>query len=115
PARTEDDFHRTRRRVHRTELKNGLARRFACQGCRIEVACENIQRFSAAAALIARLALSVFFGDAQDVESHERLSIRHTLPIRSNDQDVFGFVEVAGLDLRNSTVETARRFIRLAK
>ena len=113
PARSEDNFHRAGRRIDGAELQNRLARAFACQRRGIQIAGKNIERTAAAAALITGLTLAVFFGDAHDIQAHQRLKIPDAPAVGGHDQDVLGFIDVTRLNLFDPGIVGSRSLIRL--
>src|SRR4029453_15929269 len=107
PARPEDHFHWPSRRIDSSKLENCLSRAFARDRFRVEIPSEDIESLTAAAPLIPRLTPASLFSDAHDIQPHQRLMIPCSIAVRSDNENVFRFVDVACLYLFNTRVEDA--------
>src|SRR5262249_231875 len=107
PARPEDHFHWPSRRIDGYKLKNCLTRAFARNRLRVEIPRKNIESLTAAAPLIPRLTPAPLFSDAHDIQSHQGLKIPCSVAVRSDNENVFRFVDIACLYLFNARVEDA--------
>src|SRR5438093_2411489 len=113
PARTKNDFHRSRRGINRSKLQDGLSRAFAGESARIEIASEHVQSAPAATTLISRLALTIFLGNTHYVKPDQRLQIPRGTTVGRDNQDVFRLVDITGLDLLDARVIRAGRLVAL--
>ena len=104
PTRAEYDLHGSSRGINSSKLKNSLPGAFPGKGARIQVARKDIQRSTAAAALVSRLALAVFFSDTHHIEPDHRLEIPRRAAVRRHDQDVFCLIDIACLNLFDTCI-----------
>src|SRR5262245_2055567 len=107
PARPEDHFHWPGRRIDGSQLENCLSRAFTRNRFRVEITSKDIESLTAAASLIARLSAATLFSDAHDIQPHQWLKIPCSSAVRSDNENVFRFVDIARLYLFNARVEEA--------
>src|SRR5262249_26112244 len=109
PARPEHHFHRSSRRIDGSQLENCLSRAFARNRFRVEIPSKNIESLTAAAPLVPKLTPAPLFSDAHHIQPHQWLKIPCSVAVRSDDENVFRFVDIARLNLFNARVEDASR------
>ena len=113
PAGAKNDFHRAGRGVDRAKLENRLPRTFPREFARIEIGRKDIQRSTAPTTLVSRLAFAVFFGNAHNIEPDQRLKIPCRASFRRRDEHMLCLVHVAGLNLLDPSIVSARSLVGL--
>ena len=114
PARTEDDGHRARRRVHGRQLQRRLARRLggeALPALRLEI---EVERHAATTAEGADLTLAAILGDRRHVEPRERAHVADRPARRGGDQHDDLFARQGHDHLGHARVRRAARGVDLA-
>ena len=74
----------------------------------IKLAGKYFERPTAAAALIAGLPVTAFFGDAHDIHADQGLKVPGGIALGRHDEHMFRLVQIAGLDLLDPGVVGAR-------